>query len=66
MFPTQARLVSKPFQATTLPMQVTAQPAQLDINSIMSMMLPMIIMVMMMKMMMGAVGEGKPKLVEAS
>lgn len=47
-------------QAGAIPMGITAQ--QLDINSILSMMLPIIIIVMMMKMMMGAFGEEKPKL----
>jgi len=49
-FPQQAPSV--PLQAATVPATTTA--AQLDINSIMNLMITMMIVVMMMKMMTGA------------
>ncbi len=59
----QARSVGG-FQARLVPMQAGALPAtvvgaQIDMNSIMNMMLIMVVMVMMMKMMGGITGMAK-------
>ena len=66
--PQQVQRIATPQQAATIPLTTPTGAAQLDINSIMAMMLPMIIIVMMMKVMTGAIGEGEvePKRIKAS
>ena len=56
-----------PLQATTVPLQATTTAQQLDITTILNMMIPMMMIVMMMKVMIGAFGsEKKPTEIEAT
>lgn len=56
-----------PLQATTIPLQAATTAQQLDISTILNMMIPMMMIVMMMRVMTGAFGsEKKPKEIETA
>lgn len=55
-FPHAQQVATIPMQAATIP-AATATTAQLDIDSMMNLMITMMIVVMMMKMMTGAMGS---------